>query len=463
MGALTEDIVEFVATASGRDLPDRAIEVARDGFTDAIGVMVAGMAEPVYEVVLGTLRAQAATGESRLALTTEVGTPSDAALLGATTAHALDYDDYAFSNHVSAVMVPAIIAAADETGVSGARMVQAYVTGYEVWRTIMKRELDHLHSKGWHPTGTFGALGTAAAVAVVYGLDAEVARNALGLAVANSGGVMANFGTMAKPYQGGRVAQAGVASVELAMAGMTGGPHAIDDPRGGLLVALSPAGRVDVTSGAPHLGHEWKIAEEGIHIKLHPTVGASQRGIDCAVQLHRDHFVPAELSASHVDVERITRIVPKVSEKHYAVMQFPRPTNALEAKFSLEFGVVAGLIRGVVGLDELTDDFVTRPDVQRLIELVDVQVGPDDDPEYPVGAAADVVEVHLDDGTVLVSEPVRRFRGHGQNPMSLDELRGKFMTCAGRRIAPQRAEALFAALRRIDELDSSVDIPSIDG
>jgi len=45
-----------------------------------------------------------------------------AALVNATAAHALDYDDFAFSNHPSAVLVPTVLAAADVSGADGAQI-----------------------------------------------------------------------------------------------------------------------------------------------------------------------------------------------------------------------------------------------------------------------------------------------------------------------------------------------------
>ena len=111
-------------------------------------------------------------------------------------------------------------------------------------------------------------------------------------------------------------------------------------------------------------------------------------------------------------MDRIEKVTAHISEKHAAVMRFHEPGNALEAKFSLEFGVAAGLIAGRVGLREVSDAFVARHDVQSLIRKVDLEVGPDNDPAYPVGAEYDKVVVQLTDGVVIESKPVRRFRGH---------------------------------------------------
>lgn len=452
MGSLTRSIVDFLCGSALDDPPERALAIATNGFTDCIAVMIAGARQPVTRRLLAHVRERGGTPESRLLFGSRRATVGQATLVGVGAAHALDYDDYAYSNHVSALLVPAILAEAERTGCRGAGMLRAYLAGFEAWGAVMKREPDHLHSKGWHPTGVFGPIGVAAALSRLRGLPPEQTANALGLAAANGGGVMDNFGTEAKPYQGARAAEAGVACVELAAAGLTAGVDAIDGS-GGLLAALSPAGRADLASPADWLGHEWIAARDGLNIKRHPTVGASQRAIDAAIQLHRDHAPDSAV---------IERVVARVSEKHAAVMRFHAPANSMEAKFSLEFGVAAALIAGKVGLAEVDDSFVQRDDVQSLMRKVRVEVGPDDDPDYPVGAKADSVAIDLGDGRHFDSEPVARFRGHAQNPMSRDELRQKFDDCVAPVAGRELAATLFDTLQNWGEASGVDALPVLD-
>ncbi len=449
MGQLTESILEFLHGDAMRQPPEKSLALAVDGFTDCVAVMLAGSAEPVTRNLLGYVRAQNSTGPASILLGRETASVSHATLVGVGAAHALDFDDYAYSNHVSALLVPAILAEACRTPCDGLAMLQAYLAGFEVWGAIMKREPDHLHSKGWHPTGVFGPLGVAAAIACLRGLPTKQTRDALGLAAANGGGVMDNFGTQAKSYQGARAAEAGVVCVELAVAGVDSGEHALDGS-GGLLAALSPRGNADLESAADWLGKKWISATDSLNIKMHPTVGASQRGIDAAIQLHHD-TAPV--------ISDISEVFVRVSEKHAAVMRFHTPKDALEAKFSIEFGVAAGLIAGKVGLAEVSDAFVARDDVQALIRKVRIEVGPDNDPDYPVGALTDTVAYRYASGGLVESEPVWRFRGHGQNPMSEAELEQKFNDCVVPGLGKETARQLFAQIRKIAELGSVNEIP----
>src|SRR5262249_34000746 len=132
------------------------------------------------------------------------------ALVYGTAAHALDFDDTALSGHPSAILVPTILAEAQEVGADGEAMIVAYVVGYEVWAELIGRDKDQHHGKGWHPTAVFGAIAAAAASASLRKLNESQSANAIGIAASLASGVVANFGSMTKPFQVGHAAQSGI-------------------------------------------------------------------------------------------------------------------------------------------------------------------------------------------------------------------------------------------------------------
>jgi 2-methylcitrate dehydratase PrpD len=96
------------------------------------------------------------------------------------------------------------------------------------------------------------------------------------------------------------------------------------------------------------------------------------------------------------------------------------------------------------------------------MERVAIEVGPDDDPDYPVGAKADSVALDLADGTRIESEPVHRFRGHGQNPVSREELRAKFDDCVQPVAGRAMAVDLFEALQELERLPGVHALPVVE-
>jgi len=423
---LTLDLGQFVAGLSPNRVPEEAARIARTGFIDCIGVMFAGREEEPTRLLRGVLQPPA--GPATLCFTELTAPAPDAAWINGVAAHALDYDDVALRGHPSTVLVPAILAEAETLDLSGRDMVVAYVAGYEVWAELVRREQGYHHGKGWHPTGIFGAIAAAASCAYLRRLDPARAAQAIALGASQSAGLMANFGTMTKPFHAGRAAHAGVMAARLAAAGFTAAADAIEHPQG-FLTAVSPEGNVDRDSEAAGLGETWRIVKSGLSIKKYPACYCTHRAIDGMLDLVREHDVkPGDVDTVTVDL----------SENYATILRNHRPQTGLAAKFSVEFAMASAIVARRVGLAELTDDFVRRPDVQALMERVHVRTNTDYDPDSSGAAVADQVGVRLAAGGTFEGEKVRRARGHADRPLAEHDLFAKFEDCLtiGRSIVP---------------------------
>jgi len=447
MVALTRELGRFVSQVRYEQLPEAAVAVAKLGFTDCVAVMVAGSSEPVVRIAHETLAAKTNAGEARLVPSgTRVSGP-DAALVNGTAGHAFDYDDVALDGHPSAVLVPAILGEAEALGASGKAMIAAYVAGYETWAELRARQLDPLHSKGWHPTCIYGAVAAAAACASLRKLDAETAATALAIAASEASGVSANFGTMMKPLQVGRAAQSGALAARLAAAGLTAAPDALEH-RNGYLSAMSPKGRLDLEAGTEHLGKTWRIASEGLNVKQYPMCYCTHRVIDAVVDLANQHDIKPQ-DVARVDVQ--------TGELQVGLLRNHKPVTGLEAKFSLEFAVASGLAARRAGLAELTDGFVNRPEVQELIGKVHYRTMKDTGADQ-LFAPFDQVTITLAGGKVVQSPPVPHARGSVETPLSVAELRRKFDDCVADKLSAADGAALFTALDKLETLADASEL-----
>lgn len=435
---LTRHLGQFVADLSPNRLPEEVVRVARMGFIDCIGTMIAGRQEESVRILTETLAP--GDGPATLTFGTRKSPAPEAAWINGTAAHALDYDDVALRGHPSTVLVPAILAEAEALDASGADMLTAYVAGYETWAELFRRDSGLLHQKGWHPTGLYGAVGAAAACAKLHKLDAETAAIAIALGASQAAGLMSNFGTMTKPFHAGKSAHAGIMAARLAKAGFTANTDALEHPQG-FLHAISPTGTED-REGAPRAGTEWAILTQGLGIKKYPTCYCTHRAIDCVLDL---------VATTPIAPEQVAKVTVGISDYFATVLRNHQPDTGLAAKFSIEFAMASGIVAHRVGLRELTDGFVQRPDIQALMRKVETVTTTEYDPALPGAAPSDSVTVTLTDGSTIAGAPVSRATGHPSRPLSDQQLYDKFADCLEVGGSDIPAGVLF---QRLEELGS---------
>lgn len=445
---LTRQTADFVANLKPADLPERCREAARTGIIDCVGVMIAGASEEPVRIVSAMLAASTQNdGAPEIPSGRNLAAP-DAALVNGVAAHVLDYDDVAISGHPSAVLVPAILAEGWSVDAGGSDALAAYVAGYEVWAQVIALEPGNLHERGFHPTAVMGALAAAAACARLRKLGPEKTAHAIAIAASLASGLVANFGTMTKSLHAGRTAQSGVLAARLADKGFTGSLDALEH-RTGFLRAHSPSGAPDLEHGTVDIGQHWRSADLGVNVKRYPTCYATHRSIDAMLDLVGEYKLKAD------DIREI-RVRTGVTQK--LMLRNSNPRTGLEAKFSMEFAMAAALIAGRVSLAELTDAFVSRPEVAAAFTKVRCTTTEDTMPGDPAFAPADQISVVLASGEVLEHAPVVHAKGSWQKPLTRAELKDKFMDCATRVFSRTQAKGLFDQLWRLGEAGSIRDL-----
>jgi len=451
MTRLTREIGEFVAGLRLEAIPDQAVSVIRNGFTDCVGVTIAGRNEDIVRILRTVLNVGAASGESRICCGPDCAPASLAALVNGAAAHVLDYDDIGLNGlqptHPSAVLVPAILAEGQALHRSGRDMIEAYAAGFEVWGELASRERNPYHVKGWHPTATFGAIAAAAAAAKLHRLTPDDATRALAIAASQAGGLVANFGSMTKSFHAGRAASTGILSARLAAAGMTASMNALEHKQG-FLSAMSPAGDFEVDTPV-RLGKHWWLVADGLGFKLYPMCYGTHRALDGMIALAREH---------QLSPEEIADINVEVTQAQVANLIHHDPQTGLDGKFSMEFAAAAAIIARRVSLAEVSDEFVQRADVRALMKKVRMTFLPAPAPLLHRVIAGDGAIVSLKDGTRLE----RRFDlpvGHPKRPVDANTLWTKFADCTRDALDEDEAKRFFALLQRLETVETVDEFP----
>jgi len=442
----TAHLAEFVTKSRWEDCPAEAVDIARRAILDCLGVMLAGSIEPAARIVAEVARAE---GGSPLA--TVVGTSLRtgtvwAALANGTAAHALDFDDtnFAMLGHPSAPVLSAALAAGELTMADGRALVHAFLLGFEVETTMASVMNPPHYEKGFHATGTLGTMGAAAAAARLLGLDAAQTRAALAVAASQASGLKENFGTMTKPFHAGHAARSGVLSALLARDGFTASEQAIEGPQG--YFAVLSAGKRD-EQVLDSLGAPWKILETGVAVKPYPSCACTHSIIDSALELQRTH---------RIRPEQVAQVTVGVNAAVPRILIHSNPRSGLEAKFSGEFSAAAALCDGRVGIATFRDDKTDDPIIRELMTRVRLVV----DPEIPGDLERHMwtrVTVRLRDGREVAIAP-RPVPGHPGLPLSMDQLREKFMDCARIVLPEDRADSVR---QMVEQLDGCPDLRSL--
>jgi len=399
---------ELAEWASALRPDDADLALARRALLDTVAVAVAAAGDPLLDI------ARPLGPGGRLAV----------------AAHLLDYDDLHLpsTSHISAVCVPAAVAAG-----GGAR---AYLAAAGVMARLGARLGWSHYDAGWHATCTAGAPAAAVAGAVAAGLDADGIARALALAVPAAGGNHRAFGQHAKSLQVGFAVDAGLRAAQLAGAGATADPVALD-----AWIALVGGADADLPAADA-------AVPDGLAVKLHPCCYALQRPI-AAVRAAIAGRAPIAPDA----VEAVVVTAPEVTLRP---LIHDRPTTGLQGKFSLQYAVAATVLDGAPGLGSFTDAAVARPEAQALLRRVEVR-------RTPAGgdllAGVVGVELRLAGGEMLADE-VDQPPGAPRRPPTDAQLAEKIEGCAGARAGAVAALTWDAAAEDVPRLVAAAGPPS---
>jgi 2-methylcitrate dehydratase PrpD len=430
-------IAAYIAGAPQRVLPPEVADTARLCLADWLGVAIGAGEEPAGRIVREVAASWRSEGRASVLFGGTAAAPF-AALANGTLAHCLDFDDtYVRAiTHTSAPVWAATLALGEETGADEAAMLSAFVAGFETAARIGGGLGEAVIARGWHGTGVFGRLGAAAAAAVLLRLDAEQALHALGAAATQTGGLTASFGTMAKPFHAGRAAMDGIVAAQFAANGFTAATG-LFEPGGGLDTALVQDRTVTIAA-VDFAG--WRILDNSFkpyaacHL-THPAVDAARSLALSANERGAIASVRAEIGAL---AEQIT------GGKSGA------PANPLEGKFDLKYCVALGLHGHALSAADFREPWQPDPAICATAHKVESLVS------RGMGFAAARLTVDFADGRRKAAHvPVAK--GHPGNPMSWDDMHGKFDALVAPRLGA-RTDALFGLLREFGRGDVLAEI-----
>src|SRR5262245_10602615 len=436
---MTESLSEALAEGAQRaKLSPAMADAAKKLLIDVAGLCVAARNADYVQAALRSWEADGRCTAIGHARSLDAG---GAAFVNGTAAHGEDFDDTFEGGpvHAGAVVVPAVLAAAERERLSGSDAARSIAIGVELMCRASLVAPKLIHKAGFHPTAVLGAMAAAAAVAAALRAPRAAFVNALGIAGSMASGIIEYLaeGAWTKRLHPGWAAQSGIRAVELARAGFLG-PRTVFEGTHGLYYGFARTTEGDWAKLLDGFGRRW--VTETIAFKEYACGTMTAPYIDCAKRLAARGVAAADVV--EIVCEAAGGTVPRLWEPLAAKQ---RPANAYAAKFSQPYCIAAGLVLGHAGLDAFTEERVRDPRLLALAGKVRYVIDPDN--PYP-NEFTGHIRARLANGTE-VEERQPHMRGGAHEPLSRADLESKFrLNCAYGGWPPERAAQFLAFASR---------------
>lgn len=409
---LSHQIAAFSNELNWEDIPLAVQQMAKDLLADWLANAAGGAGTNLAKSLLSVSNSAPQKTDSVLAGSFEKVDPLTAAWVNGAASHGLEFDDShrAGLYHPGSPVISAAWAAAAIRPASGSKLLSAIIAGYEVSLRVAKA-INPSHYGVWHTTGTVGTLGAAVAAAHCLDLSVEQTAWALGLSGTQASGLWEVLpeSPEAKALHPAKAAHSGLLAAMLAQHNIAGPTTILEGPRG--VFAAMARQAVDQESCVADLGQTWRILE--ITFKAYPVCGHTMTALEAAIVLH-----------GQFDLSDIKKIEVQATPIAIQIAGNSKPETEYQAKFSLPYCVVQGLLAGCVTQEQFTPAELAGGGVKELLQKV--VLVPNQKMGSVDGRRGAKVIVHLKDGKQFSEESKIR-KGDPERPLSRSEKKEKFL------------------------------------
>jgi 2-methylcitrate dehydratase len=438
---MVERLADFTVSSRWEDISTAARAQLKLRVLDSLGCALGALDEDVPALVRAHVED---FGGAPLCVLIGHGSsaPDRAALYNGALARYLDFNDSFLAPgetcHPSDNLAP-VLAACEYAHTDGRTLLTALAVAYQVQCRLS--ELAPVRAKGFDHT-VQGAYASAAGTARALALDAQRTAHAIALAGTSLNalrvtrtGELSHWKGLAYPA----TASGAVNAAFLAMHGVTG-PREVFEGNKGFMDAISGPFHADWSH------EDLEIVRRTI-LKRYNAEIHSQSAIEALLALRHEHAVAAE------DVERIELdtfqvafdIIGGGEEGGKKLIRHKE-----EADHSLPYLLAVAILDGQVLPEQFHPERIASPDVQDLLQRVEVRPDRELSARFPAEHSARV-RLHLRDGLVLEREQ-HDYEGFHTRPMDWETVTAKFDRLASPHTDPDQRARIVDTIRRLDEV-----------
>lgn len=393
----TQQAVEFVHSATVADTPMDIEDHVKVRVLDTLAAITAGYRQDGVEIAreyaMTHLDGDEINGQATvLDGSGKAVSVEGAAFVNGIAANALDIDDghREVKGHPAAVVVPSALAAAEATDAPQREFLDAVFVGYEL--AVRAGLAIHSVDGVYTGTGSWGALGAAAATARLLEFSAAQTTHALSIAEYHvpRTPIMRGVENPGMTKDGvGWGAYTGIVSAQLAEAGFTGSSTIFDEST----VNDSFRDQYHVTRG---------------YLKPYPCCRWAHPGIEAILTLRAQH----DIDLSSIESIRVATF-EEATRLHTRVPETPE-----EAQYSYPYPVAAALARGRFTQAEHRKSARTDAGILALTDRVEFEVDDELDERFPEECLACVTVATPNE---TYESDITRSRGARATPLSLKD------------------------------------------
>ena len=455
-------IISFADHLRFEDLPGDVVDAVKRMTMNILAAMMTGSSAPAIVSLNRMVHAWGGKGQSTVFLDPVKVPATEAAFVNAAMARAMDFDDFHMQTgmHASATLIPVALAVSEAMGpVSGESLITAVALGAEISCRMRMVPDQCIGVSGW--TGEiFGGFGSALTTAKLLGLSDSHLAQALGLAYGQAcGNSQAIYdGSHATFLQQGIAARAGLLSILMAEAGLTG-PSEFLSGRAGLYPVYYRGLPYDLDRLCNGLGERYDFVN--IATKQYPSCGFTMAPIENVIGLINTHGLCAD-EIEGVDIS--------VNKKMHATVCAPaqrkyHPQVPADALFSMPYVIATAVLTGDVRLEDFTPEAIGAK--QRLRFMKRINIIEDEaiekkalETNMPLGTHR--IDIHCKDGRCF-NRSLQFSAGFPQAPLTLDQCALKAKKNLAAAVRPLSEEKIDRLKRTVENLEALDTLSALTG
>jgi 2-methylcitrate dehydratase PrpD len=428
---------EHLISTKWEDFAEETVAAAKMVLADTIAAMVLGNQGAEVKRLAAVSEKRDKGNFDVLGSTVQTGIYSAAFINGCgSVATEMDEGNQWSKGHPAAHVVPALLTSVqDKVECTGEQFLKALITGYEACSRF-GRATTLLPDA--HAHGTWGVMGSAAAVALLNEAtqaDFVSCVNVSSAFALPTMWVSALEGALVRNTYAGHAAEMGIRSWDLVNSGIAAAKRTIEYVFGSV-VGQGFAPRELLID----LGKTWDIQLN--YFKPYAFCRYAHAPIDAFGEIVEQQQIEAEA------IEKI-----EVRTYHRAATLSNRcPHNVLSAKFSIPYALAVRFYTGKADYQSFKDEYLFDPNIRAFAEKVDVQASDELEKDYPTIMPASVT-IHTNDGKSYESR-CDMARGGITDRLTMDEMRRKFNDLTGAVYTSAQQDRIWNFIRQIEQQKS---------